>query len=167
MHVLNILRSWPFCEYPPFYICRLPQYVLPVHWCLRLHCSASRTIERSRSEDFSSNSVFSLRDQLAHVQWHGALSKQIYCIVLHFISEQMLFVANALISFLAYMLLHFLENTFCQPKLGSRLVERNDYSEMLLNSSRASEEAFLCNLCGWQRAVCCRWQDDRPSAAQA
>ena len=64
------------------------------------------------------------------------------------------------------MLLHFLENTFCQPTLGSRLVERNDYSEMLLNSSRASKAAFLCNLCGWQRAVCCRWQDDRPRPAQ-
>ena len=95
--------------------------------------------------------------------WRPVQANTLHCVAFHIRANAFCFVANALISFLAYMLLHFLENTFCQPTLGSRLVERNDYSEMLLNSSRASEATFLCNLCGWQRAVWCRWQA-QPSA---
>ena len=84
--------------------------------------------------------IFTQRSACARaVAWRPVQANILHCVAFHIRANAFRFVANALISFLAYMLLHFLENTFCQPKLGSRLVERNDYSEMLLNSSRARQ----------------------------
>ena len=47
------------------------------------------------------------------------------------------------IDFIFSLCVAALKNTFCQPKLGSRLVERNDYSEMLLNSSKQSQQGSV------------------------
>ena len=99
------------------------------------------------------------------VAWRPVQANTLHCVAFHIRANAF---CSKCIDFIFSLYVAALSRKYILPtKARFRLVERNDYSEMLLNSSRASKAAFLCNLCGWQRAVCCRWQDDRPSAAQA
>ena len=72
--------------------------------------------------------IFTQRPACARaVAWRPVQANILHCVAFHIRANAFRFVANALISFLAYMLLHFLENTFCQPKLGSAL-----WNEMII-----------------------------------